>query len=100
MEMVSREAVEPPERRVPVPEEVSCEDCRFMRVEDKDGVEVCICLARARRGVNPRERRECRRFLSAVERKMDPEEFGDTVGEIDDYFDTKHLNNLISGKDK
>ena len=98
--MVSKETVKPPERHMPVPEEVSCEDCRFMREEDTDGGEGYVCLARARRGVNPRERRECRRFLSAVERKMDFKEFGDTVGEVNDYFDTKHLNNLMSGKDK
>jgi hypothetical protein len=100
VKLVSREAVKPPEKCMPVLEEVSCEDCRFMREENTDGEEGYICLAHARRGINPRDRRECRRFLSAVERKMDFKEFGDTIEESDDYFDTKHLNNLMSGKDK
>jgi len=79
-------------------EKVSCEDCRFIQEENIDGEKCHICLALARRRINPREKKECQRFLKkVVERKIDVE-IEKTISDTNDFFDIKDLYKLMSGK--
>ena len=80
-------------------EKVSCGDCRFIREDDLEGEEGHICLALARRRIDPREKKECQRFLKkAVKRKTDVE-IEKTIRDTDDVFDLKNLYKLMSGED-
>lgn len=79
-------------------ETVSCEDCRFMREETEKG-EGYICLAHARSRIDPKEKKECQRFLKNMpSQKITPVRLDPPVREKSDAFDIKPLYDLISGK--
>jgi len=76
-------------------ETVSCEDCRFMREDNEEGY---ICLAHARRRIEPKGKKECQRFLkNALNQKITPIRLDPPIREKSDIFDTKPLYELISG---
>lgn len=99
--MTSKKKVITPEKHLLKPQKVTCEDCRFIREENTDGDESYICLAHARRSIDPREEKECQRFLeNAVDQKKDFIEFKQTNKENIEVFDTKKLYDLMTGKEE
>jgi hypothetical protein len=79
--------------------EVSCDDCRFLEVEEENGEKVYLCLAKARRRIDPRVKKMCQRFLP----KSDDGEKGliehrDLKSEFSNYFDLTPLYRLMSGR--
>lgn len=79
-------------------ETVSCEDCRFLRKETENG-EGCICLAHARRRIDPKGKKECQRFLKNMpNQKITPIRLDPPIREKSDVFDTKPLYELLNGK--
>ena len=79
--------------------EVTCDDCRFLEEEKEYGESVYLCLAKARRRINPREKKTCRRFFKKSD---DPEkgfiEHQDLKNERSNYFDLAPLYSLMSGR--
>ena len=95
--MVFRKTVTTPVNQMFKLETVSCEDCRFMREENKEGR--YVCLAQARRRVHTKGKKECQRFQrNTPSQQTDFVEPKDPVRENTDFFDTRPLYELISGK--
>jgi len=85
--MMFGKKVTTPEDQIFKLETVSCEDCRFLREENKKGEESYICLAHARRKI---DKNTLNQQIYTI--KLDP-----PIREKADIFDTKPLYELISG---
>jgi len=78
--------------------EVTCDDCRFLAEEEEEhGESVYLCLAKARRRIDPMEKKTCRRFF----KKSDDEEKGlfehrDLKSESSNYFNLAPLYCLMT----
>jgi len=78
--------------------EVTCDDCRFLGEEEEHGESVYLCLAKARRRIDPREKKTCRRFFKkSDDEEKDLFEYRDLKGDRSNYFDLAPLYSLVSG---